>query len=321
MLSSVTFTTDRKLVTIGGGTLTSDVIRSGYSSGALVATGTCNCVGFLGAVLGGGIGYLTGEYGLGVDNVVSMNIVRADGDFETLTKDSGELFWALRGAAPNFAIVTSAVVLAYPITEENPATAWTGALIFTPAQIDQVLDAIAKLELSSPSALSMTWTGSTGSPSIIVTVFYHGSEDLGRAAFQQLLNLGAVMDTTTIQPFTAWNSGADNACTKGGNKPTWGVGLANFDRKAWRAVYDVFVDLIQQPGAENSSVLLNVYPMERSRLLPSDSAAFPFRDDINYFASFTSSFRNTTLEATALEHGRKAREIWQATDGLKRHST
>ncbi|KAK7992150.1 FAD binding domain-containing protein [Apiospora saccharicola] len=321
LLRFVTFSADNRLVTVGGGALTSDVTNAGYSAGALVATGTCNCVGFLGAALGGGIGYLTGEYGLGVDSFVSLNIVRADGTSETLTKTSGELFWALRGAAPNFAIVTSAVILAHPVTNENPATAWTGALVFYSTQIDQVLKAIANLRLDPRSALSMTWVSSKGTPRIIVTVFYHGTEEAGRALFAPLFSQGPVSDSTATRLYTAWNAGGDNACVKGGYKPTWGVGLAKLEPSSWRAVYDVWVDLTRETGTANSSVLLTVYPMERSRRLPPDSAAYPFRNDINYFASFTASFSDLSLEHTALTHGRKARELWQATDGLTRHST
>ncbi|KAI0482579.1 hypothetical protein GGR56DRAFT_663426 [Xylariaceae sp. FL0804] len=321
LLRSVTFSANKSLATIGGGSLVSDVASAGQSAGTLVVTGTCNCVGFLGAALGGGIGYLTGEYGLGVDNVISLDVVRADGSFETLTHSSGDLFWAVRGAGPNFALVTSATVRAYPVTDGKLATAWTGALVFDPAQLDEVLEVTASLRLAPPAALSMTWSRSDGIARIIVVVFYHGTEDDGRIAFAPLLALGPVSNTTAIAPYSAWNTGADAACKKGGYKPTWGVGLGKLEPTSWRAVYDVWANLSQQSGAEKSSVLLNVYPMQRSRTLAADSAAYPFRDDINYFASFTSFLTDLSLESTALDHGRRARQLWQATDGLARHST
>lgn len=323
LLRDVAFSDDRKLVTVGGGALISNVTAAGSRNGALVATGTCDCVGMQGAVLGGGIGYLTGEYGLGVDNVVSMNVVLADGSAEIVTwKSSPDLFWALRGAGPNFGIVTSAVFKSHPIGSSNLGTAWTGALVYTPAQLDSVLRVISNLTLTPPMSLSMTWAlGDTGQPSIIVSVFYHGTEDAGRAAFASILGIGPVADGTGIVPYNMWNAGSASACAKGGRKPTWGVGMSRLDPASWHAVYDVWAELVGHAGFEHSSVLLNVNPMDTARELPVFSSSFPFRHTVSHFASITALYTDPTLDAMALSYGQKARELWQSADGLVHHST
>jgi hypothetical protein len=55
-LNAVTFTKDKKEATIGGGAIIGDVIPAANAAGALVITGNCNCVGAVGALLGGGYG-------------------------------------------------------------------------------------------------------------------------------------------------------------------------------------------------------------------------------------------------------------------------
>ncbi|KAK7948430.1 FAD binding domain-containing protein [Apiospora aurea] len=78
-LNQVTFNADRTRATIGGGARVNETIAHASAAGALVETGNCNCVGPLGAILGGGYGNLMGLYGFGVDNVVSVRVVTADG--------------------------------------------------------------------------------------------------------------------------------------------------------------------------------------------------------------------------------------------------
>jgi hypothetical protein len=60
-LNAVTFTSDKKQATIGGGATIGEVIPAANAAGALVITGNCNCVGAVGAMLGGGYGMLEVE--------------------------------------------------------------------------------------------------------------------------------------------------------------------------------------------------------------------------------------------------------------------
>jgi hypothetical protein len=84
-LNKINFNVDKTQVTIGGGADISRVIAAGSAAGAFILTGNCDCVGALGAYLGGGYGNLMGEYGFEVDNIVSFNLVSAEGVLKTVT--------------------------------------------------------------------------------------------------------------------------------------------------------------------------------------------------------------------------------------------
>ena len=314
------FSSTKNQATLQGGALISDVVSAAAANGVLVPTGTCNCVGTLGAILGGGLGNLIGLYGLGVDNLQALNVVTSDGKAITVTPKDVDLWWAMRGAGPNFGIVTSAVMNAYPVSADG-LQAWLGPLIFTPDQLERVVQAINDLNLQPEMALSMTWVNSGGTPTIIVSVFYYGTADAGKAAFASLYAIGPVADRTAVTPYTSWNNAAETACTKGGRKPNFGVGLARMDANTWRAVFNKYAEFIQLPGAGNSTVLLNAYPMAEVRRRSGSDSSYPFRDTVKFFAVFSALYTDRSFDAMAVQYGSQVRDMWRNTDGLGQDST
>ena len=128
----------------------------------------------LGAILGGGFGRLMGLYGLGVDKLISVNLVTSYGTQLTVTPNTWpELWWALRDAGRNFGIVTSAVIKSYPLPAAQNG-AWAGSLIFSLDKIEVLVQAIDDLVLASQMVLFLYYAVSDGAPVVLVTISYAG---------------------------------------------------------------------------------------------------------------------------------------------------
>jgi FAD/FMN-containing dehydrogenase len=98
----------KKTVVAGGGSLWGDVDHATHAFGLAVPAGIIATTGVGGLTLGGGLGHLTRQCGLTIDNLLGVDLVLADGRFVTANaKENSDLFWAVRGGGGNFGVVTA----------------------------------------------------------------------------------------------------------------------------------------------------------------------------------------------------------------------
>ena len=115
-LKKIQVNNNDKTVWVQGGCLLKELDAATHAYGMAVPSGIFGSTGVSGLTLGGGLGHLTRQYGLSIDNLLEVEIVLADGSF---VKASGEtnpdLFWALRGGGGNFGVVVSFLFKLSPV--------------------------------------------------------------------------------------------------------------------------------------------------------------------------------------------------------------
>ncbi|KAI7865798.1 hypothetical protein BDF14DRAFT_1821607 [Spinellus fusiger] len=176
-------------VTVETGCLTGEVAEAVSEYGFASVIGSSPFVGVGGYMLHGGHGQLTGEYGLGVDNIVGAEVVTAKGDILWADKDTNtDLFWAIRGAANMFGIVTKFVLNIYPINH----SVWSGTILYAEDKIEAVVKAVNNWYDKKDKkaymilAIAQVPTGKTG---LMVITHYYGPQEKAEEVFAELLDI------------------------------------------------------------------------------------------------------------------------------------
>lgn len=137
---------------IGGGTHMGDPLREASLHGLAPAIGVGGAVG-VGLVLGGGFGYLRNVGGWSADNILSADLVTADGQLVRANRDENpDLLWALRGAGANFGVVTSLELQLHSMPRQITA----GTLHWNEARLEEGMRAIRDVMAVSSDNLSVT---------------------------------------------------------------------------------------------------------------------------------------------------------------------
>jgi FAD/FMN-containing dehydrogenase len=137
-------------VTVGGGCTWGDVDHATHVFGLATPSGIISTTGVGGLTLGGGVGHLTRKCGLSIDNLLSADVVLANGKFvKANADDNSDLFWAIRGGGGNFGVVTSFTFKLHPID-----TIYGGPMLYELSEAADVMKWYRDLIPTAPDDLN-----------------------------------------------------------------------------------------------------------------------------------------------------------------------
>ncbi|MEK6482328.1 FAD-binding oxidoreductase [Catalinimonas sp. 4WD22] len=138
-----------KTVKVESGVLLGELDQETQTFGMAVPAGVVSHTGIAGLTLGGGQGWLMNKYGLSADNLLSADLVLADGSFvKASPEENPDLFWAIRGGGGNFGVVTS---FEFRMNEVGQMLA--GMLIYPLAEAREVMKFYARFAMETPDEM------------------------------------------------------------------------------------------------------------------------------------------------------------------------
>lgn len=266
LMRSVEVTGD--VAVVGGGATNLDLITAAERAGLTAVAGGVGAVGFAGLATGGGYGPLLGRFGLAADNLLSAEVVLANGDVVTASEgEHPDLFWALRGGGGNFGVITSLRVRLQPMVPFR-----SGIVAFPFVQARNVLHGYSELIANSPDDLTAdagVMSGPDGTPMVFVAPTWSGGAAAGANILERIAALGTpVMKTVTDTTFSAMMRGNDELFSARGN---WALGTRNLSDLT-PATVDAIVDIAQTRTSPQSVIYWHHFHGAASRISLADAA-------------------------------------------------
>jgi hypothetical protein len=262
-----------------------DVDHATVAFGMATPCGFLASTGVAGLTLGGGIGYLSRRFGLTVDNLLSADVVLADGALVTASPSTySDLFWALRGGGGNFGVVTSFTFRCHDIGEGGTVIA--GPVFYDLADVGEVMRWYRELHPSLPEEVS-GWIGLLTVPPAPpfpeelwgrkvcgIVWCYTGPHDRAEAVLEPVKSFGSpLLVGLQAMPFNVLQSTFD---------PLYPAGMQWY----WRAdffneISDAAIEVHRKYGEllPTGHSTMHLYPMDgATSRVPADATAFAYRD-------------------------------------------
>jgi FAD/FMN-containing dehydrogenase len=260
-----------------------DFDREAQAFGLATPLGINSTTGVAGLTLGGGFGWLSRKHGLTVDNLLSADVVTAEGELlHASERENPDLFWAVRGGGGNFGVVTSFEYRLHPVGPEVLA----GLVVHPAAGARELLDGYRRLAAQAPDELS-AWVVLRKAPPLpflapevhgtevlLFAVCWSGDLEAGRRALAPLRGLGSPhADVIAPVPYVAWQAAFDPL-------------LAPGSRNYWKshdltALPDGAIDVLLDHAGRLPTPECEVFIVHLGAAVnrvPVDATAYPHRD-------------------------------------------
>jgi hypothetical protein len=195
-MRSVVVNADTRTAQVAAGAWGAHVDAATQKQALVTTLGQISNTGVAGLTLGGGFGWLSRRFGLACDNLVSVELVTADGKVRRVSeRDEPDLFWAIRGGGGNFGVATSFEYRLHPF---NP-TMLGGHVDFAMADIKDVIEFYTELITHAPRELSVDLSldnADDGKPGAQLYVVYSGEAKSSGKVLEPLHRFGKPIRNT-----------------------------------------------------------------------------------------------------------------------------
>ncbi len=269
--------------------------------GLATTGGQVSHTGIAGLTLGGGLGYLMGKHGSVCDNVLSLDVVTADGELLVASADeNADLFWAMRGAGANFGVVTSFRYRLHPLEQ-----VLAGMLLYKREQATELIAFHREFLAGTPDELDTTvgfLNSPEGIPLVGIIAVYAGPVDEGERVLQPLRKFGSpIADLIRPMPYTEAQQLVDTAVPVG-DRYYW---KSNFLSALKPELAQVLTDGADAMPSPQSMILMFEIKGQIQRV-PKSAMAFEHRD-VNFELSIVSHWTDAADDTANI---RWAREVW-----------
>jgi FAD/FMN-containing dehydrogenase len=202
---------ERRLVRAESGATLGDLDRETQVFGLATPLGAVSKTGIAGLTLGGGLGWLRRKHGLSSDNLVSVDVVTADGAFLTASEtENTDLFWGIRGGGGNFGVVTSFEYRLHPVGPEvmfcfviYPGDKAKEVLSFCEQYVAEAPDEVSPIAvLGRVPPVEIFPERWHGEPMVALLAMYAGEAKEGGRVLKPLRDLGgAIADISARMPY------------------------------------------------------------------------------------------------------------------------
>ena len=225
LMKGVRVDPEMRTARVQAGVLLGDLDREAQAFGLAVPSGIVTTTGVAGLTLGGGIGWIMRKHGLSIDQLVSVDLVTAEGEFVQASADrNADLFWGVRGGGGNFGIVTEFEFRCVPLGTQVMA----GPVFWPMAQSPEVLRFYRDWVADAPDELMTIVVHRMapplpfvppelhGKPVVVVACCWAGDIEEGERFIRPLKAFGSpVLDACVPKPFLTHQAMFDPSFPKG----------------------------------------------------------------------------------------------------------
>ncbi len=291
------------------GVILGEMDRETQAFGLATPVGINSTTGVAGLTLGGGFGWLSRKLGLTVDNLISADVVTADGKLRQVSaKSEPDLFWAIRGGSGNFGVVTSFEYKLHPVGPEVLA----GLIVHPYAKAKELLDGYRKITANAPEELTC-WVVMRKAPPlpflppevhgtniVVFALCYNGDIEKGKKAIAPLQALAKpIADICGPMPFAGWQTAFDPLLTPGARNYWKSHDFVDLSD----AAVELMIDYAGKVPTPECEIFIGHLGGAINRVAK-DATAYPHRD-VNYVMNVHTRWQDAGQDKACIDWARR----------------